>query len=177
MDNFEENQESQILVATGDVFFRCIESQLKTAIPTYVKKILKMNGFCTAFMISKLVDSKISEIETFMREDFEDFMIEDNESVDDYLGVYKNCPKKFKFLCGHKTILEIMRDACKKYYPANNQSNSKTASNSMNQNIDENSKTEIFQKLYDGVTNWLNSQGKFKQVIIVPNFPFYFETQ
>lgn len=157
-------EEPEITKASGDEFFVCLEKQLKTSLPEYVKKILKMNGFYNAFMISKLVDAKISEIEEFMRNEFASFMIPTSEKIGDYLGVYATNQSKFKFLCGHKILLEVMRDACKVYYAPVAQA--KAASNSAIGNIDESSKNEIFQKLFDGVTHWLNSQGKFEQVNI-----------
>lgn len=127
-----------------------------------------MNGFNNAFMMSKLVDSKISEIEVFMRNEFASFMLPEGENVHEYLGVYKQCQNKFKFLCGQKTLLEIMRDTCKVYYPPVTQTTAAKDHPAI-ENIDENSKNEIFQKLFDGITSWLNSQGKFKQVKIFGN--------
>lgn len=171
MDNIEENSESEMVVTSGDEFFLCLETHLNASIPEYVKNILKINGFCTAFMMSKLTEAKIKEIEAFMRDDFADFMIQTPDTMDKYLGVYKNCQKKFKFLSGHKILLEIMRDACQEYYPLNS-SSSKAVSKSKFENIDDSSKTEIFQKLYDGVTNWLNNQGNFKQVNITTTHLF-----
>lgn len=164
MSDSEDNSEPELLKASGDQFFRCLEKQLKTSLPQYVINILKMNGFDNAFMMSKLVESKISDIEGFMRNEFASFMLPVDENVNDYLGVYKQCQNKFKFLCGHKTLLEIMRDTCKVHYPPITQT--KAANDSAIEDINENSKNEIFQKLFDGVTNWLNSQGKFKQVNI-----------
>lgn len=100
---------SWYLEATGDKFFECIEKELRTSIPTYVKNILKMNGFYNAFMISKLVESKISEIEAFMRNDFADFMIPKDATltVNDYLGVYSECQNKLKFLATQKLCSKL----------------------------------------------------------------------
>lgn len=165
MANTENNIEPEITEASGAQFFECLEKQLKTSLPDYIKNILQMNGFYNAFMMSKLVDSRISEIEEFMRTEFANFMISATEKIADYLGIYKDHQSKFKFLCGHKILLEIMRDACKVHYPPVAQA--KAVISSAIDNIDESSKNEVFQKLSDNVTHWLNSQGKFEQVNIV----------
>lgn len=166
MGNIEDDMdmETDISEVSGDSFFQFLESQLKTSIPSYVKNILKMNGFYNAFMLSKLVESKISQIEVFMRNDFEEFMIPETESMDDYLGVYKKSQNKFKFLCGHKTLLEIMADACRVHYPL---TSTTAVTKPTTENIAEHSEDETFQKLFNGFTNWLKGQGKYEQVNII----------
>lgn len=167
MANTEDDALIEITELSGDQFFKCLEKQLKTLLPDHIKKILKMNGFCNALMMSKLVDSKIIEIEEFMRTEFASYMIPAAEKIDDYLGIYKDHQNKFKFLCGHKVLLEIMRDACKVHYTPVAQA--KALSSSAVNSIDEGSENEIFQKLFDGVTTWLKGQGKFETVNIIFN--------
>lgn len=47
-----------------------------------------------------------------MKNDFNEHMIEGDEKIDDYLGVYKNSQNDFKLLSGHKLLVEIIREKC-----------------------------------------------------------------
>lgn len=41
-------------------------------------------------------------------------MIPDGHHLEDYLGKFSKCRKKFQFSCGQKILLKVIAEACKK---------------------------------------------------------------
>lgn len=101
---------------SGLEFFCKLEERLNTPISNVMKNILIVNGMDSALILSDYSDQTAEEIETFMRNSFQNAMINDSEQLGDYLGVFEKCQKAFVLLPGQKILLNIISVECRKMY-------------------------------------------------------------
>lgn len=106
----------QLLTSNGNDFFNTIEIILRTSISTLLKNIMKMSGFDNALIFAKIDDTSFTEIEEFMRHEFDVETVPNNGNIGDYLGIYTNRQEKFKLVCGHKMLLTIIKQTCQDQY-------------------------------------------------------------
>lgn len=106
----------QLFTCNGDDFFNTLEIILKTSISPFLKNIMKMSGFDNALAFTKLEDSFLTEIEEFMRNEFSVEMVTSDDTIENYLGIYQKNQEKFKLMCGHKTLLNAIKQTCQDKY-------------------------------------------------------------
>lgn len=90
----------------GDLneLFEGFEQKNATEVPKNIKKTLKLMDY-SRFMISKAdAELLIEEIEDTLK-NVVPSVIEENEKEEYFGKLYKNCPEKFKFFSGHKTLI------------------------------------------------------------------------
>lgn len=71
----------------GDELFNHLEISVGFAIPSDIKKILQLTYYNTAITLSKFDNNSMNEIEQFMRDDFDSTMIDDEDQIENYLGL------------------------------------------------------------------------------------------
>lgn len=80
---------------------------------------MKLSGFDSALVFTKFDDSSFTQIEDFMRHEFDVETVPHCETVDNYLGIYQNFQENFKLLCGHKLFLNLIKETCERAYTDN----------------------------------------------------------
>lgn len=90
-------------------FFVKTEERLKVSVPQFLKNMLKICGFDNELSFRNVTSSDLEELEHFARNDLPELITEDR--YEEYYGpLYKNHPKKFKLLVGHKKLLQRISD-------------------------------------------------------------------
>ncbi|CAH0558700.1 unnamed protein product [Brassicogethes aeneus] len=84
-------------------FFESFESKLNIVIPQTVKNILIINGYDNKRLVAELNETKISEIEDFVRNDLRNIV--EKHDFEKYYGLFANKPHLFKFVVGHRQII------------------------------------------------------------------------
>lgn len=82
-------------------------------LPHYLKLLLAYTGFDNELSISMMEESDINSIEEFARSDLPT-LLPSIESKRSFYGMYQNFTWKFKIREGHKKLLQIVIDRCKK---------------------------------------------------------------
>lgn len=100
--------------STGDDFFKRLEKHIECVIPVNVKKILALNSYDNVKALSEFDTKSIEEIESFMRCDFKEEMIDDNETINDYFGIFSKSQQNFKILSGQCKLINNLADVCRK---------------------------------------------------------------
>ena len=109
-----DSERKPLKECTGDDFFKSLEEHVDCVIPATVKKLLTVNSYDNAKALSEFDHTSIEEIESFMRHDFNKDMIEDNETIRDYYGVFSKNQQNFKIVSGQSKIIRSLGDACRK---------------------------------------------------------------
>lgn len=163
MGSNEDSMSTNLENCSGDEFFTRIETIIRTKIPTSLKLILQHCNIDSAVLFSRLDNSRIVEIEEFVRDELEEDMLPDNHTFDEYLGNYKKCKNKFKFSSGHKMILQLIAEQCGNVSTINaNGTNGGTGA--PNQAVNETTtltsaeKRKHYTDLQRSVSNWINNQ-------------------
>jgi len=91
-----------------DCPFAEAEENFQTLLPDGIKKILIANGFSNKFVIYKIDDKDIENIEQFAIETLPDII--DESEYPEYYGIFKNNIKKFKILSGYRKVLLCISD-------------------------------------------------------------------
>jgi hypothetical protein len=97
-------------------FFKELEKYVNFNIPIQIQNILNLNCYCSAVTMSRFNETSIRDIEHFMRNVFNDSMIEVNSSRRAYLGIFENNQSNFMLLSGQKTLLTIISEYCSALY-------------------------------------------------------------
>lgn len=113
MSESVSNNSETLLNTCGIAFFSNVESHLKTTIPLCLKKILMFNDVDSAVVFSKLDEIGIKTIEDFIRKSLHRDMLDENESLADYLGKFTKCQQLFQFSYGQKILLNLIVETCK----------------------------------------------------------------
>lgn len=100
----------------GEEFFVCLEKYAEIVISVNIKKILTANAYDNAKALSKFDGNSISEIEDFMRNEFNEDMIEDGDTMKDYLGIFLKKQQNFKIVSGQRKTITSMAEECCKFY-------------------------------------------------------------
>lgn len=167
--SLEENEFKDIKKSNGDEFFAAIDNHIKCKIPQYVKNVLVLTGFDNAMVFSKFTSASCQEIEEFMQNVFSDKMLQPNNEIIHFLGIYAKCQKQFKFLPGHKAMLNIIAETCKRICemslvtrPKNDDrpSTSTSTSSIPAYATDEDNclSDDILNRLYNSLRTWICSQ-------------------
>lgn len=173
-----ENRKILLLNAEGEIFFTLLVQFFTLKIPIYMKKILILSGYDNIITLSKLNNEHICEIEEFMQNNFVANMMKENETIEQYLGIYKNSQKNFQFVSGHKVLLRTMSSYCKSEYKESSQiissndigetetspnDQQETRSSTLNLNIEP----EIFASMINMLRNWIKNQESLIEVIVL----------
>lgn len=102
-----------LTTCSGDDFFKTYEQYVNCVLPKNIKNILTLNAYKNAYAMSLLKNEQIKEIEQFMANDFCVDMLQNSESVKDYLGLYFREPQKFKLVSGEKALIMQIAEVCK----------------------------------------------------------------
>lgn len=82
-------------------------------VPVQFKKILKLHDCDSVLILSKFTKDTIYQLEQFMKKEFTAHLIERDEEIEEYLGIFTNCQNSFRFSEGHKIMLRIIVKICK----------------------------------------------------------------
>lgn len=129
--------------------FSHAEDYLKIKIPESLKNILVINGYEEGPVIAKIDDTIISEMELFVQTDLKDII--DESEYPKYFGLFAKNPKMFRFVSGHRQILQILsaffREKCLNNSP-NSFTSSETLSRSSSKKIETTKKKWVPQILH-----------------------------
>lgn len=98
-------------------FFEIIEKYVECRIPPQMRNILKINSCTSAIALSRGYDMLVTEIEHFMKYQFNYDMLTTGESMQDYFGIFVNDKRNFKLLSGQKRMLQVLHEYCRLLYP------------------------------------------------------------
>lgn len=93
--------------------FYTAESNLHFQIPEYIKNLLIIAGFESSTLIATINEKTIEDLEVFAREELRTIICEE-DIVKYYGSTFQKHPEKFKFVIGHKKILHLLIEFCKK---------------------------------------------------------------
>lgn len=108
---------NQLKMCSAYDFFEIIEKYVECRIPCQMRNILRINSCTSAIALSRGCDTLVSEIEHFMKYQFNDDMLTSGESMKDYLGIFVNDKRNFKLLSGQKRMLQVLHEYCRLLYP------------------------------------------------------------
>lgn len=111
---------SQLKTCEDSEFFDILENCVGFRIPKQLRKILSLNLLNNAVSLSRDIHRSTEEIEHFMRIDFNKNMIKSDESVAEYLGIWKTNQKAFRLMSGQKRMLRAISEYCQQLYPVDN---------------------------------------------------------
>lgn len=106
---------ADFLKSSGNDFFQRLEQHLSVIIPPLIKNILMLFEYNCAIVLAKFDDESIRSIEDDMRNNFTAELLNDGESMEQYLGRFLKCQQKFKFMDGHRKWFTIISDVCKHF--------------------------------------------------------------
>lgn len=109
----------QLKMCNESHFFKVLEECVQCRIPSQLKKILTLHSYNSAISLSGGLCKIIESIESFMRHQFTQSIIMDDESSVDYLGIWVNDQKKFQLMSGQKRMLEVFVQYCSELYQGN----------------------------------------------------------
>ncbi|KAJ6642078.1 hypothetical protein Bhyg_07024 [Pseudolycoriella hygida] len=109
-----ESLEATLLNSSGSNFFELLEKHLKTKIPAIIKNNLLLAEYNSAIVLCKLDETTVSSIEDDLRNNFDNELMLDGETIEDYFGRFAKCRDKFRFMSGHKQWFNIISDTCKR---------------------------------------------------------------
>lgn len=95
-------------INTNSDCFVEVEHNLNIEIPATLKNVLRLNGFNNEFLLAKLSEHDVTEIEKFMI-NRAPFLISYGD-YESYYGVFCKNPKKFQFLPSQKKMLRVISD-------------------------------------------------------------------
>lgn len=110
------DEESSLKQSSGDEFYKQLEAFINFKIPPVIKNILRITQHNCAYSFLNFNEKSLNEIETFMRNDFNDDMIDDGSSTKDYLGFFWQAQEKFKLICGQTAIITNIAVECQRLY-------------------------------------------------------------
>lgn len=106
----------KLLSAANANFFTCLEKLINFKIPLITKNLLSLNYYNSAYAFINFDDTALKDIEAFMCNDFHIDMIQEGESVKDYLGHYWQSQERFKLVGGQINMIKNIADTCRKLY-------------------------------------------------------------
>jgi hypothetical protein len=111
--------QNDVVNITGREFFDKLQEVIGTEIPILVRNVLLINDVDRAILLSRFDKDSITAIENFIKHDFTRDMVPKGEKKENYLGKYMKQQDKFTISLGHKMIIDLMVDTCRKYTTAN----------------------------------------------------------
>lgn len=102
--------------------FSSAERSLHITIPDYMKNLLTVAGFESSALIATMDENTIEEVEVFAKKELQN-IVSAKDIVKYYGFTYQNHPEKFKFVVGHKKILHMLIQFCKKQATKANEKN------------------------------------------------------
>lgn len=118
----KSTQNLELKKCEGNKFFDILENCVEFKIPTQLKMILNLNLLNNATSLSRGILISINEIEEFMKQKFNKKMLKSNESMAEYLGCWKQNQQKFQLMSGHKRMLTVISEYCRKLYEHDDES-------------------------------------------------------
>ncbi|XP_031332934.1 uncharacterized protein LOC116163219, partial [Photinus pyralis] len=115
------------------------------ALPQDLKNVLKISGYYNIESLSNITNDDIQAIEQFGREELTSLI--DEAEYEQYFGVYKRVPQKFKLLPGHKKLLKIASETLKK--KLNEQKNIQKFQNPLSSRQRNCPKTQVREEVID----------------------------
>lgn len=109
--------------STDAEFFKCLESIINFKIPSVIQNILSVTQYTSAYAFRNFDKSSLTEIETFMRNDFHVDMVPDGQLTTDFLGYYWRTQDKFKLVGGQIKVIERIARECQQLYDAEQKTN------------------------------------------------------
>lgn len=109
---------NKLKMCSEDDFFEIIEESVECRIPLQMRNILKLNCCTSAIALSRDYDILVDEIQNFMKYQFNDKMLKNTESLEDYVGMFVTDKTNFQLMTGQKRTLQVLHEYCRKLYPS-----------------------------------------------------------
>ncbi|XP_033219561.1 uncharacterized protein LOC117174499 isoform X2 [Belonocnema kinseyi] len=97
----------------NEVWWIEAETANKATIPLYLKNLLMMTEFDNLPSLEGLDTQQVEMMESFAQTEMEN-LIDPENPLTDYYGIYGKYSKNFKILPGHRILLKELRDYCRK---------------------------------------------------------------
>lgn len=104
-----------ILTSSGTEFFAVLETELKAEIPQLIKNVLMFFEYNCAIVLARFDNGSINSLEDDLRNNFDADMLLEAERMENYLGRFVKCQRKFKFLDGQRKWFELIAETCRRF--------------------------------------------------------------
>ncbi|KAK4880666.1 hypothetical protein RN001_008812 [Aquatica leii] len=135
-------------------FFDELENEMKVKLPVYLKNILSINGYESNLTLSHISNEDIAQIESFGKKIAPKIIPE--EKHEEYLGVFSKHPEHFQIVAGHKKLIFLILEQCKRRLEIHD-SSEEPRNRARNQLSLETSKPEYVTKEIPSETHLQNS--------------------
>lgn len=128
----DDDADKENEIDSCDLFWRSIENETGSQIPTYIRNILELNGFNSEMSIKLLEVEDLDEIEKLVQSGTMSTCVPKDFDLSSLYGPFKDSPEKFTFLRGYrKMLLAIAMQIKEKGMNRNPKSASKSKRNSL----------------------------------------------
>lgn len=92
-------------MSDSESFWSLIESKLACSVPKHIQNILSLNGYESAVSIKTITYDDITELQEFAQTSMKS-RIPAGANLEDFYGPFQDQPEGFRFLSGHKKLLQ-----------------------------------------------------------------------
>lgn len=111
------SNDAELWQLNGHALFDKLQIEMKSRIPSSLRKILMLNDIDSVVVLAHLNDVDKKEIENFIKNDLISEMLNTGETMKDYLGVYEKCQTLFQFSAEQHSLIDIMVECSKRLWP------------------------------------------------------------